>query len=201
MIILNAVQILFIHYFLFSFFLPLKTKTTRPLRMITKATLENVSQLNTLINSAYRGESSKKGWTTEANILEGLRTTELELTDMIQDPKNTLLKFTENNQIIGCVLLVEKKQQLYLGMLTVSPELQNSGIGKQLLQRAATHASELRLPKIVMTVISLREELIAWYKRNGYEDTGAREPFPAGDVHIPITNEPLEFIVLEKRIG
>ena len=62
--------------------------------MITKATLENVSQLNKLINSAYRGESSKKGWTTEANILEGLRTTEEELTEMIQDCKNTILKFT-----------------------------------------------------------------------------------------------------------
>jgi ribosomal protein S18 acetylase RimI-like enzyme len=169
--------------------------------MITKATLENVSQLNTLINSAYRGESSKKGWTTEANILEGLRTNEKELSETILNPKNTILKFTENNQIIGCVLLVEKEQQLYLGMLTVSPELQNSGVGKKLLQQAALHALELGLPKIGMTVISVRDELIAWYKRHGYEDTGVREPFPASAVHIPITEEPLEFIVLEKRIG
>ena len=99
--------------------------------MITKATIEDVSALNTLINSAYRGESSKKGWTTEANILEGLRTTEQELTETIQNTKNTILKFTQENQIIGCVLLIEKKQELYLGMLTVSPELQNSGIGRQ----------------------------------------------------------------------
>lgn len=169
--------------------------------MITKATVEDVSLLNTLINSAYRGESSKKGWTTEANILEGLRTTVEELTQTIQDPKNTILKFTDNNQIIGCVLLVEKEQQLYLGMLTVSPELQNSGVGKKLLQQAEIHASVLGLPKIVMTVISVREELIAWYKRNGYADTGAREPFPASDVHIPITEEPLEFIVLEKSVS
>jgi ribosomal protein S18 acetylase RimI-like enzyme len=169
--------------------------------MITKATLENVSQLNTLINSAYRGESSKKGWTTEANILEGLRTNEKELSETILNPKNTILKFTENKQIIGCVLLVEKEQQLYLGMLTVSPELQNSGVGKKLLQQAALHALELGLPRIVMTVISVRDELIAWYKRHGYEDTGVREPFPASAVHIPITEEPLEFIVLEKRIG
>ena len=102
--------------------------------MITKATLEDVSNLNKLINSAYRGESSKKGWTTEANLLEGLRTTKEELTETIQNTKNTILKFTENNQTIGCVLLIEKEQQLYLGMLTVSPELQNSGVGKKLLQ-------------------------------------------------------------------
>jgi ribosomal protein S18 acetylase RimI-like enzyme len=168
--------------------------------MITKATLEDVSALNKLINSAYRGESSKKGWTTEANLLEGKRTNEDELTEIIQNKKNTILKFTENNEIIGCVLLIEKEHQLYLGMLTVSPELQNSGVGKKLMQQAEIHASTLGLSKIVMTVISVREELISWYKRNGYVDTGAREPFPVGDVHIPISNQPLEFMVLEKRI-
>ena len=169
--------------------------------MITKATFEDVSALNKLINSAYRGESSKKGWTTEANLLEGSRTTEKELTEIIQDKKNTILKFTENNQIIGSVLLIEKEDQLYLGMLTVSPELQNSGIGKKLMQEAEIHASKLGLSKIVMTVISVREELISWYKRNGYQDTGAREPFPASDVYDNISNKPLEFMVLEKRIS
>lgn len=169
--------------------------------MITTANLQDVSFLNQLINSAYRGESSKKGWTTEANILEGLRTTEEELSETVRNPKNTILKYTENDQIIGCVLLVKKEQQLYLGMLTVSPELQNSGVGKKLLQQAEVYAKNVGLPKIVMTVISVRDELIAWYKRNGYEDTGEREPFPASDVHIPITAEPLEFIVMEKRIG
>jgi ribosomal protein S18 acetylase RimI-like enzyme len=183
---------------LFSTF---EKQNTRLIRMITKATVEDVSALNKLINSAYRGESSKKGWTTEANILEGLRTTEQELSEIILNTKNTILKFTENFQIIGCVLLIEKEQQLYLGMLTVSPELQNSGIGKKLLQQAEIHALALGLPTIIMTVISVREELIAYYKRNGYVDTGAREPFPASDVHIPITEVSLEFIVLEKKIG
>lgn len=168
--------------------------------MITIATIEDISSLNKLINSAYRGESSKKGWTTEANLLEGLRTTDQELAELIANPVNTILKFTENNLIIGCVLLVQKENKLYLGMLTVSPELQNSGVGKKLLHEAEIYAQQLGLPKIVMTVISVREELIAWYKRNGYKDTGAREPFPASDVHIPISDKPLEFIVLEKRI-
>jgi len=168
--------------------------------MITKATLEDVFELNKLINSAYRGESSKKGWTTEANLLEGSRTSEKELTEIIQDKKNTILKFTENNQIIGSVLLIEKEHQLYLGMLTVLPELQNSGVGKKLLKQAEIQASELGLSTIVMTVISVREELISWYKRHGYADTGARKSFPVSDVYSQTTNEPLEFMVLEKRI-
>jgi ribosomal protein S18 acetylase RimI-like enzyme len=168
--------------------------------MITKATIADVSALNKLVNSAYRGESSKKGWTTEANLLEGSRITEKELTETIQNKKNTILKFTEDNQIIACVLLVEKETKLYLGMLTVSPELQNSGIGKKLLHEAEVYASALGLPGIVMTVISVREELIAWYKRHGYADTGEREPFPINDTDISISKEPLEFIVLEKGI-
>lgn len=168
--------------------------------MITKATLQDIPALNALINSAYRGESSKKGWTTEANLLEGKRTTEEELTETIEDKSNTILKFTENDQIIGSVLLVEKKDKLYLGMLTVSPELQNSGIGKKLLQQAEVYAKSLGLPTIVMTVISVREELLAWYNRNGYVDTGKREPFPESDVHVTISKDPLEFIVLEKKV-
>jgi len=168
--------------------------------MITKATLQDISALNILINSAYRGETSKKGWTTEAHLLEGKRTTEEELTEMIQDPKNTFLKYTENDQIIGSVLLVEKEHQLYLGMLTVSPELQNSGIGKKLLAEGENHAKALGLSSIIMTVVSVRSELIAWYKRHGYVDTGAREAFPSSDIHINVSDKPLEFIYLEKGV-
>ena len=168
--------------------------------MITKATLQDIPALNILINSAYRGETSKKGWTTEANLLEGKRTNEEELTETILNPKNTILKYTENDKIIGSVLLVEKEHQLYLGMLTVSPELQNSGIGKKLLAEAENHAKALGLSSIIMTVISVREELIAWYKRHGYVDTGEREAFPESGIHVTVSEVPLEFIYLEKRI-
>jgi len=168
--------------------------------MITKATLQDIPALTILINSAYRGETSKKGWTTEANLLEGKRTNEEELTETLLDPKNTILKFTDNNTIIGSVLLIEKEHQLYLGMLTVSPELQNSGVGKKLLAEAENYAKALGLSSIIMTVISVREELVAWYKRNGYVDTGEREAFPESEIHVTISEKPLEFIYLEKKI-
>ncbi|WP_281234340.1 GNAT family N-acetyltransferase [Flavobacterium gelatinilyticum] len=169
--------------------------------MITKAFLEDIPALTILINSAYRGETSKKGWTTEAHLLEGKRTDEQEMTEIFLDSKNTILKFTENDKIIGSVLLVEKEHQLYLGMLTVSPELQNSGIGKKLLAEAENHAKSLGLSSIIMTVISVREELVAWYKRHGYVDTGKREAFPESDIHTTVSDEPLEFIYLEKSIA
>lgn len=166
--------------------------------MITKATLDNVTEITNLVNSAYRGETSKKGWTTEANLLEGTRITEAELTEIIQNPKNTILLYQENNKIIGTVLLTHKKSELYLGMLTISPELQNSGLGRKLLHAAEEFANSLHLPKIVMTVITVREELIAWYKRNGYLDTGKREPFPVEFDDVVLHPEPLTFMVLEK---
>ena len=97
--------------------------------MITQATIADAAELSALINSAYRGETSKKGWTTEADLLEGTRTTPKELATIITTPHHYLLKFIRDEKIIGSVLLIAKKEVLYLGMLTVSPELQNSGIG------------------------------------------------------------------------
>jgi ribosomal protein S18 acetylase RimI-like enzyme len=168
--------------------------------MITVATIEDVHHLSNLINSAYRGESGKQGWTTETDLLEGKRTDEEELTQIIEDPKSVLLKYTEENTLLGCVLLVAKETQLYLGMLTVSPKLQNSGIGKKMLVAAEEFAKKEKLTSVVMTVISIRIELIDWYKRQGYKDTGLREPFPVSDTHIPIGTTPLEFMILEKIV-
>ncbi|HKO78419.1 MAG TPA: GNAT family N-acetyltransferase [Flavobacterium sp.] len=166
--------------------------------MITIATLEDVLALEKLINSAYRGETSKKGWASEANLLEGKRITLDELKETIKNKENAILKYTENNQIIGSVLLTNKGDKLYLGMLSISPELQNRGLGKKLLQEAEVHALSLGLPKIVMTVITIREKLIEWYNRHGYIDTGVREPFLLNDYDTIITDQHLEFVVLEK---
>ncbi len=168
--------------------------------MITKATLNDVSELNFLVNSAYRGDTSKKGWTTEAFILEGIRIDNDELIEIINDPNSNIFKFVENDKIEGCVLLIEKLNKLYLGMLCVNPELQNSGIGKKILKFADEFAIKKSLPKIVMTVISSRIELINWYNRHGYFDTGEREPFPENHTDDIISGEKLEFIILEKLI-
>lgn len=168
--------------------------------MITISTLDDVTELEKLINLAYRGESSKLGWTTESNILRGKRITRDELSKIIKEEENTILKFINNDIIVACVLLTNKKDELYLGMLTVLPELQNSGIGKMILQQAEQHARLLKVPKIVMTVISIRKELIDWYTRHGYIDTGIKEPFPLNNTDAVIDQKHLEFIVLEKKV-
>lgn len=168
--------------------------------MISKASSADISALTTLINSAYRGESSKQGWTTEADLIGGLRTDADELQKIFNNPTETILKFTdEANDIIGCVRLKKEDGKIYLGMLTVSPTLQAKGIGKQLLQTAEMFAKEVQAPAIFMTVISVRQELIAWYERQGYQRTGEVRPFEPNE-RFEILQQPLEFIVLEKKI-
>jgi GNAT superfamily N-acetyltransferase len=167
---------------------------------IRKVSLEDINELNILINSAYRGESSKKGWTTEAHLLEGTRTTESELIEIISKKENHLFIYVED-QILGCVLLIQKINKLYLGMLTVRPDLQNKGIGKRLLDFAESHAKSLNINVIEMTVIAAREELIAYYNRKGYFDTGKRIAFSNELNEQIVEGSPnLEFVVLEKNL-
>ena len=169
--------------------------------MISKATLNDVSELNALVNSAYRGDSSRRGWTTEADLLDGIRIDEDRLTELIQKPDSMILKYTEEpNKIIACVHLEKEILKLYLGMLTVSPELQGKGIGKEMLWAAEKEAKKFLCRSIYMTVLTDRTELIAWYNRHGYLNTGNIEPFPSGDPRFGLPKKYLEFVVLEKKM-
>lgn len=164
------------------------------------AGMEDVPALNTLINSAYRGEGSKKGWTTEADLLGGIRTSESILTVLINKPGAVLFTArNEENTITGCMYLEQQAGAMYLGMLTVSPLLQAGGIGKTLLKAAEEYAKQQGYHTITMTVISVRHELIAWYERHGYAKTGQTKPFPT-DPAFGIPKQPLEFVVMEKKL-
>jgi ribosomal protein S18 acetylase RimI-like enzyme len=152
--------------------------------MITfkKANTEDIPQIVTLVNSAYRGESGKVGWTTESDLLGGQRTDPEGIAEMIERTGARIeLGLNSNDEILGCVYLEEKADSLYLGMLTVNPHLQSKGLGKELLLRSEEIARELGLKQIKLTVISIRKELIAFYERRGYQRTGVSEPFPEHD--------------------
>lgn len=172
-------------------------KLTSSIRL---ATPNDLRFLDALVNSAYRGNSSRKGWTTEADLLDGIRTDIDSLQKLIADPAAVLLNhIDQTGRIQGCVYLKKKENRLYLGMLTVSPSLQAKGIGKQLLAAAELYAAKQGCTSIVMTVISVRNELIAWYRRHGYEPTGKTEPFPT-DPKFGVPKQPLHFIELEKQL-
>ena len=168
---------------------------------ILAATLDDIPQLLRLVNGAFRGESSKKGWTTEADLLEGpARTDDENLREMLAAPGATMLKCPAGSgEIEACVYLCKRERGLYLGMLTVSPALQGAGIGKKLLQKAEEIARETASPAIYMTVFSARQELVAWYERHGYRPTGEVIPYVA-DHRFGVPTRDLEFVVLEKPI-
>jgi N-acetylglutamate synthase-like GNAT family acetyltransferase len=168
---------------------------------ISTATAADINELVQLVNSAYRGNSSKKGWTTEAELLDGTRIDPDTLLEQINQSGQTILKAMDHTQtIIGCVSLQEKKDTLYLGMLTVQPDIQASGIGKKILNAADDFARNHALFCIEMTVISVRYELIAWYQRRGYQLTGEKRAFPP-ETKFGIKKQDLEFVVLEKKLG
>jgi len=168
--------------------------------MIAPAVIADAEELSQLVNSAYRGDSSRRGWTTEADLLDGTRTDASAIEELIQTPGTTLLKYAEGNEIIGCVELKIQDGKLYLGMLTVKPNLQGKGIGKLLLKAAEMEAHQQNCHTIFMTVISVRKELIDWYIRHGFNLTGERKPFAFNDARFGLPKMKLEFEVLEKRI-
>lgn len=168
--------------------------------MITIATLADIDALNTLVNAAYRGDSSRQGWTTEADLLEGTRISEKTLRELF-DSDSIILKYEENNQILGCEELRPENDTMYLGMLTVHPTQQAKGLGKKLLAAAEEMAKAKNCSTIYMNVISERAELIAWYCRHGYHDTGKRKPFYLPDESFGKPLKNLEFVVLEKSVG
>ena len=164
---------------------------------ISPATVDDIPALNQLVNSAYRGDSSRKGWTTEADLLGGIRTSEETLREMLANPAALILKYLKDGDLVGCVYLEHKGDNLYLGMLTVSPDLQTAGIGRQLLEAGEQYARDRHCRAVTMTVIPQRHELLAWYERRGYQPTGAVHPFP-DDPRFGEPKMPLSFIELEK---
>jgi ribosomal protein S18 acetylase RimI-like enzyme len=167
---------------------------------ITPAATADVPALVTLVNSAYRSDESRKGWTTEAHLLDGIRTDSDSLQEMMQAPGATILKCHDaTGQLLGCVYLKKQGDKVYLGMLTVAPGLQTQGIGKYMLGAAENYAHQQQCRAITITVISVRHELIAWYERRGYHLTGATEPFP-NSPRFGIPKQELTFVVMEKPL-
>jgi GNAT superfamily N-acetyltransferase len=143
----------------------------------------DVPALVALVNSGYRGESSKKGWTTEADILGGQRTDPEKMLQMIGDADSRVeMAFDAGGALLACVhLRKEGDGSCYLGMLTVDPGRQAAGAGKAVMAHGEEVARAWGCSRMRMTVISVRAELIAFYERRGYRKTGAVEPFPEDD--------------------
>lgn len=167
------------------------------------ATLADVPALHRLVERAYRGDSARKGWTHEADLLGGQRTDVEALSDIIADPLQRILIVVRDDGLVGCVQVSQKNAgTAYLGLLSVDPDVQAGGLGKALINAAERAAqAEFSASTIEMTVITQRSELIAYYERRGYALTGEERPFPHDDERfgLPVTRD-LSFVVLAKAL-
>ncbi|TWI09499.1 GNAT family N-acetyltransferase [Aerolutibacter ruishenii] len=166
------------------------------------ATPADVEALVGLVESAYRGDSSKQGWTTEADILGGRRTGADDVGACIDRPESVVLIAQRDGELLACAHIAIEDGAGYFGMFSVSPTLQGGGIGKALMAEAERVVrDEWQLPVMRMTVIDIRDELIAFYERRGYVRTGIKKPFPYGDARFgEPKRDDLRFEVLEKSL-
>jgi ribosomal protein S18 acetylase RimI-like enzyme len=166
------------------------------------ATPADADAIVALVESAYRGDASRVGWTTEADFLDGRRTGPDDVLAQIARPQSRILLAERGNELLACAHVAEEDGAGYFGMFSVRPGLQNGGIGKAVLAEAERIArEEWELPSMRMTVIDIRDELIAWYERRGYRRTGITKPFPYGDARFGIPKrDDLRFEILEKML-
>ena len=171
------------------------------------ATKADIDAIVALTESAYRGDASRVGWTTEADLLDGQRTDAREVAKLIANPDVRLLLAERDGQLLACCVIERLSNEhagaAYFGMFSVRPEAQGNGTGRALLAEAervardAWHAKAMR-----MSVIDVRNELIAWYERRGYRRTGEYKPFPYGDPRFGIPKrDDLRFEWLVKELA
>ncbi|GAA1630497.1 GNAT family N-acetyltransferase [Catellatospora bangladeshensis] len=162
----------------------------------------DVAAVVALVESAYRGDSSRAGWTTEADLLDGQRTDPEAVAAHVAAPGSVILLAERDGELLACCHLERHDGYAYFGMFAVRPDLQGGGLGKAVIAEAERYASaEWGVPQLHMTVITVRAELIAWYERRGYARTGQTSPFPYGDERFGLPRrDDLEFELLVKKL-
>lgn len=163
---------------------------------------QDIPAIVALVESAYRGDASRVGWTTEADLLDGQRIDAAGVREVIVKPDSRILLAEQDGQLVGCVQVEQSHGSGYFGMFSVRPLLQGAGVGDALLREAERVVrDELRCGLMTCTVISIRTELIAWYQRRGYRSTGQYKPFPYGDARFGLPKrDDLRFEVFAKEL-
>ncbi|MBT2387840.1 GNAT family N-acetyltransferase [Streptomyces sp. ISL-11] len=167
------------------------------------ATAADVPDLVALVESAYRGDDSRAGWTTEADLLDGRRTDPDGVMAVVEDENSRLLVVEAGGETVACCQLEHRGTHAYFGMFAVRPSLQGAGLGKVIIAEAERIVrAEWDAREMHMTVIRQRDDLIAWYERRGYRRTGRMSPFPYGDERFGIPQrDDLEFELLVKELA
>ena len=173
--------------------------------IVRTATADDVAAIVDLVQSAYRGDPSRLGWTTEADLLDGQRTDVEAVAETIASAASVvLLAAADAGSLVACCQIDRSDDGVsHFGLFAVRPGVQGGGVGRDLLARAESYARDnFGATTMVMTVIAQRAELIAWYERQGYTRTGQTRPFHYGDERFGIPRrDDLHFVVLSKALS
>lgn len=183
---------------------------------LRQATADDVSALERLLNLCYR---SDQGWTNEADLVGGIRTTQAQLARVIADSKHYFFVYPktesgsreakESGELLGCIAVEMSQYQssndAYIGMFAVHPELQGQGVGNVILEAAETfaerHLKSTKQPSyLTMSILNQRPELLAYYQRRGYQLNGNKMPFPVDGNNGEPKRQDLELLELEKIV-
>lgn len=172
------------------------------LPLFRSATAADVTAILALVESAYRGESGLRGWTTESHLLDGQRTDAENVVELISREGSMVLLAESDGALVACCHIEHQGDAGYFGMFAVNPELQAGGLGRALLTEAERVVRETwQVPTMQMTVIEQRADLIAWYERRGYRRTGKTAPFPYGNERFGLPRrDDLRFVYLSKPL-
>ncbi len=162
----------------------------------------DIAAVVTLVESAYRGDSGRRGWTTESDLLDGQRTDSDGVAGLLGRDDSIVLLAERDGELLGCCHIEHQGDAGYFGMFAVNPTLQNGGVGRALLTEAERLVRDRwQCLAMRMTVIEQRPELIAWYERRGYQRTGEFRPFPYGDARFGLPRrEDLRFEWMVKTL-
>jgi len=166
------------------------------------ATTDDIPAIVALVTSAYRGDASRAGWTSEADLIDGERIDAQAVAADLARPSSTILLAERGDQLVACAHVADDAGHGYFGMFSVEPGQQGSGLGTVVLAEAERYAArEWGATVMQLTVIDVREELIAFYERRGYARTGIKKPFPYGNERVGTPRRgDLQFELLEKAL-
>jgi len=166
------------------------------------ATRAEAPVIAALVESAYRGDASRAGWTTEADFLHGRRTDVAEIEALLASEGGRFVLFERDGAVVASCYIERQGPVCYFGMFSVHPPFQGTGIGRLMIGEVERIArEEWACERVEMTVIDIRDELIAWYERRGYARTGRTKPFPYGDERFGIPQrDDLRFEYLAKEL-
>ena len=191
-----------------------KARLNKESVFLRQATLSDIPKIETLMNRCYR---FNEGWTNEADLVGGIRTTQDELQSVIGDGKQYFFVYpktdtghrdgSETGEILACINVTVSEDSAYIGMFAVNPELQGTGIGGTMISAAETFAKrhlsgddKLANPMMKMLVLNGRPKLLAYYERRGYLPTGNTEPFPEDGNNGEPKQQGLYFLELAKPL-